>query len=116
MMLVSLQQARDHLRSDSSADDNDLTLKIYAASAIIMEHINTNIDDFTDTAGDLLLDTSGEADNVPYAIQAACLILVGILYAERQGESGVSNPQWRAGYLPAVVTSLLAPYHDPVFA
>ena len=39
VMLVRLQEASDHLRRDTTDDDNDLTLKIKAASAAIINYL-----------------------------------------------------------------------------
>ena len=42
-MLVSLQQASDHLRRDTTDDDADLTIKIQAASAAIMDYLGGDV-------------------------------------------------------------------------
>ncbi len=118
MMLVTLQQASDHLRRDTSADDNDLILKIHAASAAVMNYIQgPAIDGFTDTAGDVLEDTSGNPLDVPFAVQAATLLMVGYLYRLRDDND---NSSFRAAfdraYLPMPVTALLTPYRCPSLA
>jgi hypothetical protein len=114
MMLVTLQQARDHLRSDDTADNNDLTLKIHAASAIVVDYIQgPGIDGFTDSAGDVLLDSNGEPLDVPYAVQAATLLMIGYLYRLRDGDA---DKEFSQGYLPFPVMSLLNPYRDPSLA
>lgn len=116
MMLVTLQQARDHLRSDDSDDDNDLELKVLAASAVVMNYIqylDESIELFTDTNGDPLTDTDGLVPDVPYAIKAATLLLIGYLYRNRDGDP---DKAFSHNQLPWDVTALLAPYRDPSLA
>lgn len=114
-MLVSLTQAKAHLRVDSSAEDTHLTLLIRGASASVIEYIRSGADAFTDSAGDVIVDSAGEPQGIPENVQVAVLILVGNFYRYREGESGIINPSWSAGYLPTAVVSLLTPYRDPVF-
>lgn len=113
-MLVSLAQASAHLRRDTAADDADLTLKVYAASAAVMNYIQgPGIDGFTDSAGDVFVDSNGEPVDVPYDVQAATLLLIGYFYKNRD-----DNPDgaFERGYLPAPVCALLTPYRDPSVA
>ena len=58
MMLISLQYASDHLRRDTTDDDVDLTAKIAGASQAVMHYCNTNIDTFTDSAGEVFDDSN----------------------------------------------------------
>lgn len=67
-MLVSLEQASEHLRRDTDADDLDLTLKIRAASAAVLTYLDGGADSFTDSAGDVFEDSNGTALDVPYDI------------------------------------------------
>lgn len=102
MMLVTLQQAKDHLRIDHDAEDNDLTLKIHAASGAVARYLKIPSSFFADETA-LTTDT-------PFEIQAAVLIMLGILYRDRDG---TEMEKWNYGYLPHVVTSLLYSYRDP---
>lgn len=114
MMLVTLQQASDHLRRDTNADDNDLTLKVHAASAAVMNYIQgPGIDGFTDSAGDVFVDSAGDPLDVPYEIQAATLLMVGYLYKNRDENA---DGAFDRGYLPAPVTALLTSFRDPSLA
>lgn len=114
MMLVTLQQASDHLRRDTAADDNDLTLKIHAASAAVMNYIQgPGIDGFTDSFGDIFVDSAGDPLDVPYAVQAATLLMVGYLYRLRDNNG---DGDFDRGYLPMPVTALLTPYRCPSLA
>lgn len=111
MMLVTLQQASDHLRRDTDADDTDLTDKIMAASQMVMNYIE-DAGEWGDSAGEPFVDSSGLALNVPPAIQAATLMTIGWLYRERDGSLEYVTPI--AGfYLPIGVTAILYPYRTP---
>lgn len=128
MMLVSLQQAKDHLRMDHDDDDNDITLKVHAASGAVVNYVKSdNIYQYaedsegeivTDSSGDpvVLLDSSG--DPVPkFEVQAAVLIMLGELYMNREAElQGEVAAQWGYGYLPQPVIALLYPLRDPALA
>ena len=108
-MLVSLQQAKDHLRVDSSAEDNHITLLIRGASASVIQCIRSGTDVFTDSAGDVIVDSAGDPQEIPENIQIATLLLIGYLYRWRD-----ENKDFDRGYLPQPVTALLTPYRDPV--
>lgn len=111
MMLVTLQQASDHLRRDTDADDNDLILKIEGASEAVAAYLKTaGMASFTDSAGDLILDSNGDAVGVPRQIQSATLLMVGHLYRDRDADS---DKAYEMGYLPRPVTALLFSLRDP---
>lgn len=112
MMLVTLAQASNHIRRDTTADDADLELKVMAASQMVMNYIEEAGEDWGDSAGDPILDSNGFAQNVPYPIQAATLMLVGYLYRERDG-SNEYQTQIAGFYLPIGVTAILYPYRTP---
>lgn len=113
MMLVTIEQASAHLRRDTDADDNDLVLKIEAASGAVLNYLKDGADEFLDTAGQVPLDSNGDPVGVPYEVRAAVLILLGVFYSYREGEAGIINPQFSHGYLPPTVTALLYPLRDP---
>lgn len=97
-MLVTRQQAADHLRIDDATDEaDDLDLKIMAASEIVLDYLEMTIDDFGDS------DSDGR--EIPYAIQAATLLLVGDMHRYR--DSGA--PTYTEALLPPPVRSLLYP-------
>lgn len=112
VMFVTLQQASDHLRRDTTADNADLTAKIMAASQAVLNYIEQAGDSWGDSNGDPIEDSNGIALNVPYPIQIATLLMTGYLYRERDGSLEYQNPI--AGfYLPVGVTALLYPYRTP---
>lgn len=117
MMLVTLAQARDHLRSDTDADDADLTGKIQAASDAVLDYVGALVP--RDTAGDPLTDTSGELIGVPERVlsrlREATLATVGYMYRERAGSREYAVPTaWGYGYtLPEGPTALLYSLRRP---
>lgn len=97
-MLVTLQQASDHLRRDTSDDDSDLLLKINAASRAVLNYLKDDMLAYQfemDNHGKPILDSSGDivylidsaGDYVARTeIQQAVLILIGTLYADRDAK------------------------------
>lgn len=116
MMLVSLQQARQHLRSDTNADDADLTLKIEAASEAVMSYLGDGAAAFTDSAGALYEDSGGIAIGVPRRVQAAALLTTSYFYKERDGSAEAAvDARYGYGYtLPKAATALLHSMRLPV--
>jgi hypothetical protein len=109
--LVTMAQARDHLRNYYDAEENDIAIKITQASAIVLDYIKAPVP----TQWDVV------ADNVPPVIQAAVLLTVGWLYEDRSG--GLNPDATRApiqqdalGYLPPSITDILHRYRDPALA
>lgn len=109
-MLVSLQQAKDHLRVDNSAEDNDLTLKIHAASAAVLNYIRNGADVFTDSSGEPVLDSNDSPIGIPYEVQAATLLMIGYLWRMRDNNE---DGEFDMGYLPKPVMALLYPHRVP---
>ncbi|UJF37673.1 phage gp6-like head-tail connector protein [Pseudomonas aeruginosa] len=126
MMLVTLQEASDHLRRDTDYDDADLTLKIHAASAAVMNYLKRDslaYEPERDSSGEVVRDSNGwpvpmldSSGNpaVRFEVKAAVLLMLGELYKNREGEQGGEIPtQWGFGYLPRPVVALLYPLRDP---
>ena len=122
VMLVSLQQASDHLRRDTDDDDEDLVMKIEAASEGILNYLGSAAY-FLNSSGDIDYDSAGTPLGVPRTIQQATLITLGVLYKDRDGNEFV-NPQRvttdtaRTGsiILPRAVHFLLDPFRIPTIA
>ena len=103
-MIVTLQEARDHLRSDTDSDDADLELKIAAAEEVVLTYLKLEDSD----------DIPAKAKN---AAKAACLLLIGEFYKNREAtQDGAVDAQFGYGYLPRPVVSLLYPHRDPSIA
>lgn len=112
-MLVSMAQARAHLRIDTTDGDTDLQLKVRAASRMVIEYIRSGADAFTDSAGDVYEDSAGDATGVPEDVQIAVLFMLGYLDNNRSGDE---KGAFERGWLPNPVTAILAPYRDPPLA
>lgn len=131
VMLVTLEQASDHLRRDSEDDNSDLELKIRAASRAVQNYLKNPL-----LAYSYALDSSGvpdlDSDGLPYLevdsngeyipreeVQQAVLILLGVLYIDRDAKE-YTDPRSGAGLerlgnisLPRVVHWLLDPIRTP---
>jgi len=97
-MLVTIEQAAAHLRIDDYTDEaSDLTLKIQAASGVVLDYLEMVIDDFGDS------DSDGR--EIPAQIQQATLLLIGDMHGYR----GSGAPAYNEALLPPVVRALLYP-------
>lgn len=128
VLLVTLDQAKAHLRVDTSDGDADITLKILAASNAVLNYLKTSgvaYEYEVDSAGDVVfdsagtpvytLDSAGELVPLP-AVQAAVLLMLGVLYIDRDGEAyvgGEQGPRLGDRSLPQVVHWLLDPLRKP---
>lgn len=97
--LVTLAQARAHLRSDSTRDDADLTLKIQAASEAVLDHLGS---------GATFLGEDGSVSgDIPAKVQMATLLTIGWLYTERTGEHSKAMSAESRDPLPRAAVALL---------
>lgn len=128
VMLVTLEQAKDHLRVDTDDGDSDLTLKINGASNAVLNYLKTSgvaYEYDRDSSGDVVYDSSGDpvyvlnssGDLVPLPeVQAAVLILLGTLYIDRDAqefvEGGITQSLGELT-LPRTVKWLLDPLRRP---
>ncbi|EIC82155.1 head-tail connector protein [Serratia sp. M24T3] len=96
IMLVTLQEAKDHLRIDDDDGDNDLTLKIQGASAILLSYIQGSRDQLIDSTGQII-----EGTEALLCMKIAVLVLLGYLDRNRNAEEEEKVSQ---GILPFVVT------------
>src|SRR3954453_18478047 len=104
VMLVTYEQACDHLRIDTETDKSDVELKIEAASEAVMNFLK-NTDDYFDSADEVI------DDNIPAVVKKSVLYLVGVLYNDRD-----ANGDWTDDTLPRAVIALLTPLRDPTLA
>jgi hypothetical protein len=101
-MLVTIEQAAAHLRIDDYTDEvNDLTLKIQAASGVVLDYLEMSIDDFGDS------DSDGR--EVPAQIQQATLLLIGDMHGYRGSGGGQGQTIFYEAVLPSIVRALLYP-------
>lgn len=131
VMLVTLQQASDHLRRDTTDDDNDLTLKISAISRAILNYLKDDMLAYQfemdehgkpvlDSAGDIVYLRDSAGDFIPRTeVQQAVLIMLGVVYIDREGKEYVdpraAGGQERLGNmsLPRVVHWILDAIRTP---
>ena len=76
MSIVTLEEAKLHLRVDGSDDDADITIKLEAAEESAVNFLNRPIP---------WKGTDGMDVPVPASVKAAILLLLGDLYANREG-------------------------------
>ena len=125
MNLVTLEQAREQLRSDSSDDDDYLKVKISAASSAVLEYITASIwEPQRDNEGRPLIGPEGKeiplVDEggkkvVRLLVQQATLLTIGYFYRERDGsqEFRVADQSGYGYALPQAATSLLYSMRKP---
>lgn len=145
MNLVTLQEAKDHLRTgeellDTQGDadgDADLALKIAGASAAVLNYLksyrNVWVQEYeTDTDGQWVLDsnfdripatdTDGKAiyatDSNGQRIVSDPIKSATLLMVGYLYKDRDENPEdaYQPGYLPAPVTALLYPLRDPALS
>lgn len=114
-MLVTLEQAKSHLRIDTNAGDPDLTLMIEGASGAILNHLqggNRFVQE-VDGQGSPVFDEDGGpvyTDVVLPEVKSATLLLVGYLNKDRDTDK---DHEYEYGVLPRPVTALLAMLRKP---
>lgn len=101
--LVTLQQAKRHLRVDHDDDDDAIAAYLMAATTIVVEYVDRAIYGPLGAAPD---DDDGTAIRIAPPITAAILLLTGDMYEQRLSDA------WDAdgAMLPKTVRALLAPY------
>lgn len=102
--LVTLEEAKMHLRIDDDYGDPDLTLKIQGGSAAILSYIQGSRDLVVDDTGALIV---GEPLT---RVQTALLVLLGYLDRNRGGEE---EEKLKQGELPYSVTMLIYDLRKP---
>lgn len=113
MMLVTLEQAKEHLRVDYDFEDELITAYVQAASGAVLNYLKSDGSDYFDSSGDVIIDDDTGETIVPYVVEAATLIMTHYLYRLR-GDN--EDNAYERGYLPMPVTALLYPLRDPALA
>ncbi|HAU4359688.1 head-tail connector protein [Klebsiella oxytoca] len=102
--LVTLEEAKMHLRIDDDYGDSDLTLKIQGGSAAILSYIQGSRQLVVDGSGNLI-------DGEPLTrVQTALLVLLGYLDRNRGGEE---EEKLKQGELPFSVSMLIYDLRRP---
>lgn len=117
VMIVTREQAADHLRiDDATPEADDLDLKILAASGIVLDYIERDAsyyevtpddDDYYYASGPTADDTGDPTYSFPYQLQMAVLLLVGDMHRHR--DTGNFQYKWQDAQLPQAVRALLYP-------
>lgn len=116
MMLVSLEEAKKHIRVDHDDEDAEITLYLKAASAAVINYLKTYAERYFDSNSDIIEDSNGIVSDVGFEVQAATLLMVGYLYRLRDDNDNSSfRASFEFGQLPIPVISLLYPLRDPAF-
>lgn len=103
-MILTLDQAKAHLRVDTADQDTQVTLYMGAAEQAAVDFLNRAV--YVDQAAmDAAADTTGVI--ATDAIRAAMLLIVGKLYAFRED---VTIAQAGIAELPNGAAALLMPY------
>lgn len=102
--LVTLEEAKMHLRIDDDYGDSDLTLKIQGGSAAILSYIQGSRALVVDASGNLII---GEPLT---RVQTALLVLLGYLDRNRGGEE---EEKLKQGELPFSVSMLIYDLRKP---
>ncbi len=108
MPLLTLDQAREHLRAQGVPDDADLQLKVNAAELLAQEYAGRTIFG-TQQAMDDAIAAGTVWDTPPMVVndlvRSAILLIVGHLYANREDVTTGAPVQ-----LPTGARALIAPY------
>lgn len=127
--LVTLEEAKLQLRITDDAHDDDLNMKIKAASSAVINYLrgtrnlyvpllDSNGDFVTDDDGYYTADPGGsDGPQVREEVKAATLILLTEMFEKRAGAQTDGAGTVSAAYLmamPAAAQSLLYPLRDPV--
>lgn len=112
--LVTLEDVRRQLRlptvAASADEDEDLRMKLYAATATVLDYIARPTDDVWTAEV-----AAWTIDSVPRVIQQAILVQVAELYRFRGDDAGMT-PTPNHGFLSPLVTALLHRYRDMTLA
>ncbi|HIE3971835.1 TPA: head-tail connector protein [Serratia marcescens] len=102
--LVTLEEAKLHLRIDDDYGDDDITLKIQGGSAAILAYVQGS--------RQLIVDDTGKAiEGDPLSrVKTALLVLLGILDRNRGGEE---EEKLKQGELPFSVSMLIYDLRRP---
>lgn len=109
MALLTLTQAKRHLRIETettdplSEEDEDLTLKLAQAEAVILDYLAVPVDTWT-------------AETVPLFVQAALLYQVAELWRFRGDDVERDGVSHEPGQLSRFVMNVLRRSRDPALA
>lgn len=110
--IITLEEAKAHLRVTGTRFDSDYLLKTYAANAAINAYLQ-----ITDEDSPSLIPWGSTDDNdVPLDVKAAALIVLGTLDKARDGVLTPGSDRSSLSPISQAVQDLLRPYRDPPLA
>jgi hypothetical protein len=109
MALVSLAEAKDHLREENDLNNGDVLSKVEAAESIVLDYIGA-------TATWRTVSAAWTDATVPALVKAAILIQLGELYGPSGRGDDAKGPPQVDGQLSLQLTNMLRRYRDPVLA
>jgi hypothetical protein len=114
--LVSLHQAKDHLRIKESHEDGDIELKLNIATAMVLDRVSQRRSGGEDWAAEIALWGAEGSPSlpVPPQIQAAILYQIGELWRFRGDD--LDTPKRAPNTLHPFVEALLARFCDPTLS
>lgn len=127
MKLITLSQAKAHVRVDHDAEDTQIEEFIEGASSAIINYLKSGADTFLNTLGlpEEIYNDASPPEVIGYAVppevQTATKILVAELFKNREAKQdgeigGTLGIPHGYGYLPRSVVMLLFPLRDPALA
>ena len=99
-MIVSLEEAKTHLRIQHDEED--------ALIVGLIQQAQTAAQDFCRVSFEPYIDDAGHEAEVPGPVKLAVLLMVGYFYEHREAEDGASYRTMRRAF-----TTLLYPHRDP---
>ncbi len=102
---VSVAQVKARLRIDTDDEDLDISDLVEQCTAVITAYLKLP-GAYQDSAGEIPVDSAGDPVGVPKEVQLSTLLLIGIMYRDRDG-ADMAN--WMQGFLPWQVTAPI--YH-----
>src|SRR5262252_958820 len=108
--LVTLEEAKDHLRVSGNRLNADIQAKLDASVAIVYDYLQRR-----DTVWNAAME-DWTADTVPLSIKQAILIQLGELDRRRGDDANQDTPQADRDYLSPTVMALLQRHRDPALA
>lgn len=107
--LVTIDEAKAHLRLTGSEEDLDLTAKLTVATDLVVAHVTQRDDgEWADEVA------AWDADTVPTPVKHAVLVQFAELYRVRGDDDQTVGENDAA--LSPLVRRLLSPYRDPTLA
>ena len=103
--ILSLADAKAHLRVTGTRFDADLELKIIQTSAIVFNYLKL------DMASPLSFPWTGD---IPWDVQAAAMLILGDLWRYREGSQNTDT--YKFDPISPAVESLLRRWRDPAMA